>query len=171
MSNRYIISFDISLNGTGYCVLDTIYKNPSIVEVGNLKMKANYTLQQKLGIISGRTKELMSRYQPLHEDVYLERSFSRFNKSTQAIYRARGVIEAELLNYNLIEFTPSNVKKIITGDGKASKEEVMKSMCEIFDTDENFFETDDESDALAVAYVGYLERQKKLDKGKKGTKK
>lgn len=164
---KYILAFDPSLNGCGYCVLNIQYKNPKIEVVGTIQVKTSDTIQQKLGIISAKTKELLSRYQPLYRTIFFEKSFTRHNTSTQQIFRAKGSIESELHSYDIEEIAIATIKKIIGKHGQAEKEKVMKEVCKILKIKEDVFTLpngkidDNMSDATAVALVGYYEYYQK----------
>lgn len=159
---RFILGIDPSLSGTGYCILDCKNKKkyPKLVETGVVRGRnktwRDETTQVKLSLIQSKIKEIISKYRPLYKNIFIERGFTRFNNDTQAIFKARGAIEAELVEYNIVEISPREVKKIITGRGDASKEEVKTTLTQMLGVDESVFITDDASDATAVALSGYL---------------
>ena len=84
--------------------------------------------------------------------VVRERAFSRFCQETITLNKVCGVSEMTLwvvLQKPFEEVTATQVKKHVTGSGKATKEEVaeaIKNYCE-----HTAFQTDDESDACGVA--------------------
>lgn len=141
-------------------MLDIRYKEPRIAEKGTIlgrnKTWGDTPRQVKLSLISSKTKELVAKYQPLHKQVFVEEGFTKYNKETQSLYAARGAFESELGSYDIVSFSPATIKKNIAGHGQATKELVAKKICKTFDVGEDYFETDNESDAVAVGYVGYL---------------
>lgn len=161
-SFKFLIGFDPSLNGTGYAVLDCRYNEPRIAEMGVVKgrTKTGDSTQVKLALIQAKAMELRAKYDPIFPMVFLERGFTKFNNDTQATYRARGALEAELVGLLITEFPPSEVKLTVTGNGAAGKPEVAEHMAKVFGISVDDFETEDVSDALAVAYTGYLEYYK-----------
>jgi crossover junction endodeoxyribonuclease RuvC len=164
-SFRFIVGFDPSLDGTGYAVLDCRFKEPRIAEMGVVKGRtatwaADTPHQVKLALIRAKALELRSKYDPIFPMVFFERGFTKFNNSTQATFKARGALESELVGLVITEFPPSEVKKITTGHGASGKDSVAEVMAEIFGISVEDFETEDVSDALAVAYAGYLEYYK-----------
>jgi crossover junction endodeoxyribonuclease RuvC len=156
----FLIGFDPSLDGLGYAVIDIRYKKPRLAEKGVVKGRnttwGDTPNQVKLALIRAKVIEVIAKYQPVYPKVFFERGFSKFNNSTQATFRARGALESELVGYEIVEFTPSQVKKIVADHGGAAKGEVREAIAEVFGIDPNDFTTEDESDALAVAYVGWL---------------
>lgn len=151
-------------DGTGYAVLDCKNKTPKLAEKGTVSGRtaswSGNTTQDKLAMISAKARELRAKYNPLFPIIFMERGFTKFNNSTQATFRARGALESELVGLEIVEFTPTQVKKIITGNGSADKSVVAKDVAKILGVDPSIFVTEDESDATAVAYVGYLKHYK-----------
>lgn len=163
-SFKFMIGFDPSLDGTGYTVLDCRYKEPRIAEMGVVKGRTktwgDTPYQVKLALIQAKVRELRAKYDPIFPMVFLEKGFTKFNNDTQATFRARGALESELVGVVIVEFTATEVKKIATGNGAASKPEVAQHMADKFGISVEDFETEDVSDSLAVAYAGYLEYYK-----------
>ena len=80
-----------------------------------------------------------------------EKGFSRFPHETQALFKVVGVADLaawRVCNTEFIEIAPTTVKKLFTGSGKASKDEVAAELKKYIG--EQHFETDDESDDVAV---------------------
>jgi crossover junction endodeoxyribonuclease RuvC len=155
-----ILALDTSLNGTGATVLE--YKNNSfyVVEshrINNIKLK---THQQKLHRIVKFIEELLIKYDI--ECCVCEKGFSRYIKATQALYKVVGVVEYITAEYKLTcnYITPTQVKKTITGNGKASKEEVkegIRNYVNISDATLNEM-SNDETDSIAVGVAFILNK-------------
>lgn len=65
-----------------------------------------------------------------------------------------------------VEITPKTVKKDITGNGSASKDEVEAGVRRMLALPDEFtFRTDDESDAVAIG-LSYMVREGVIDKPK-----
>jgi len=156
---RFLVAFDPSLDGTGYAVLDCRFKEPRIAEMGVVKGRtstwaAETPHQVKLALITAKVKELRSKYDPIFPIVFLERGFTKGNNATQATFKARGALETELVGIHVVEYPPTTVKLATTGYGASSKDEVAEHMANVFRIIVDDFETEDVSDALAVAYTG-----------------
>lgn len=160
MKHDFLIGFDPSLDGLGYAVIDIRFKKPRLAEKGVVKGRnetwGSTPNSVKLALIRAKVIEVTAKYQPVYPKVFFERGFTKFNNATQATFRARGALESELYNYEIVEFTPSQVKLIVAGSGDATKAEVAVAIAEVFGISVSDFETEDESDALGVAYVGWL---------------
>jgi crossover junction endodeoxyribonuclease RuvC len=157
---RFVIGFDPSLDGIGYAVLDCNFNELRLIEkgvvVGRNSTWGDTPHSVKLALIHAKGQELLAKYQPLNRKVFLEKGFSKFNNDTQATFKARGALEATLGvgGYEVIEITPGEVKMCVAGHGGAEKSLVAAAISEYLDVP-NEFATEDESDACAVAVVGY----------------
>ena len=85
-------------------------------------------------------------------DVFVrEKAFSRFPKETQAISKVVGIADQtawQKCQAVYHEIAPTTIKKMITGSGKASKQDVADSLERYVGKVQ--YRTDDESDAVAV---------------------
>lgn len=153
----YILGIDASLNGCGWAVIDPL--KMKVIDAGVIipkkETKRELTDSIKLNLIQNKICDVIVRY-PIEKTVYIEQGFTRFNKATQALYKVRGVIEATLLHYDLLDIAPTSIKKAITGSGTAEKEAVASRITELFRY--NLVGTYDVSDAIAVAYTGFLQK-------------
>ncbi|MEN9782621.1 MAG: Crossover junction endodeoxyribonuclease RuvC [Pseudomonadota bacterium] len=152
-----VLGVDPSLNATGLCVIRSINGTLSFIESCTLKMPANGNLsfQDKLLIIYKKVVELVNKHNI--SVVFMEETFVNMNSATSMkLSVARGVIMGALFSKELkIKEIPANVvKKSITGNGKADKEQVMFMIKRILPTAN--FATLDESDAAAIAVAGVL---------------
>ena len=80
-----------------------------------------------------------------------ERGFARFPHETQALSKVAGV--ADLVAWRqkraiYFELAPTSIKKLLTGSGKATKEDVASALDRY--VGKQCYATDDESDAVAV---------------------
>jgi crossover junction endodeoxyribonuclease RuvC len=132
-------------NSAQYLASGTIYNKPSM------------TLSVKLAKIFTKLDELIKIHNVtllVTENVYLDKDLM----ATLSLSYARAIVIAlaGLHNMELYEVHSSNVKKVITGSGRASKDQV-KYMIETLlppaKTDSH-----DESDALAMAYAAFIHK-------------
>lgn len=98
----------------------------------------------------------MGEYTPF--EVAIERGFTMHNKSTQVIYRCHGVINELLHKYPQFYYPPTTVKKIVAGNGRASKEELEEIIASKYPN--LSFDNDDESDAVGVGLSHLIEAHK-----------
>ena len=86
-----------------------------------------------------------------------ERGFSRFAAETQTIFRMVGVTDLvlwDLAGKSFEQLAPKEVKRLITEDGRATKEQVREMLPQYVGEQE--YKTDDESDAVAVGVAWLL---------------
>jgi len=120
------------------------------------KIKDGY---KKLQLIFNTVSGLITKYQPTTFAV--EAPF--FGKNVQSMLklgRAQGVAIAAAMRHGLdvTEYSPKKVKQSITGNGNASKEQVMKMLQQIlaFKEDPKHY---DATDALAVAVCHHFQQK------------
>src|SRR5690625_5982565 len=153
-------AMDLSLNGPGFAVLAVTDSGELILlEKSHLKPKGT-THGRKLGQISEEIDRYLCEYSPEH--IVREKGFSRFAATTQALYKTVGV--SDLYAYMRMEKTvheiaPTSVKKIVAGNGKASKDDVQEAVIRRLQIDKpDFFANDDESDACAVGVAYFIQK-------------
>ncbi|PFJ12474.1 crossover junction endodeoxyribonuclease RuvC, partial [Bacillus cereus] len=96
-------------------------------------------------------------YEPF-DTIVREKGFSRFAATTQALFKVVGVSDLVLRVYHIVELSPTTIKTIMTGSGKAGKEEVELAVRDVLGLGEDYiFISDDESDACAVILAYLLE--------------
>ena len=142
----------------GYGLVRVQEKKISLLEMGVLqpgKVKDNY---KKLQLIFNTVSGLITKYQP--DQFAIEAPF--FGKNVQSMLklgRAQGVAIAAAMRHGLdvTEYSPKKVKQSITGNGNASKEQVMKMLQELLDFKETPLHFD-ATDALAVAVCHHFQQ-------------
>jgi crossover junction endodeoxyribonuclease RuvC len=119
-----ILGIDPGTAVTGYGVV-RVGPQPTLVECGVIRTKADRPLPERLRDISEGVRELIARHQPgamAVEDVF----YARNVRTTIVLGHARGVIllagaEAGL---RIHEYPPAEIKKAIVGTGNATKTQV-----------------------------------------------
>lgn len=135
----------------GYGLVKVTGTKLELLEMGVLqpgKVKDSY---KKLQLIFNTVSGLITKYQPTA--FAIEAPF--FGKNVQSMLklgRAQGVAIAAAMRHGLevTEYSPKKVKQSVTGNGNASKEQVLKMLQHILcftETPKHF----DATDALAVA--------------------
>lgn len=158
------LALDLSLNGPGFAVLavEPSTKKPILLDVRSLVLTRHKTHGPKLHATSEVIEHLVEMYEPTH--IVREKGFSRFPATTQSLFKVVGATELSLYRKGfdkVSEIAPTSVKKLTTGNGKASKDEVADAVYSILQiTQKDYFANDDETDATAVG-IAYL-RQKGL---------
>lgn len=146
-----IIGIDPGTDRMGYSILDK-GTELNLIDYGIINTPKNASLPERLHELANDFKSLVKEYKPTHlaiEKVF----FSKNIKTATAISQVIGVIsEAAYSNGLLIqEFSPSEVKSIVTGYGKSDKKNVEKMVQIIFNL-ETPPKPDDVVDAIAIAH-------------------
>ncbi|WP_395894851.1 hypothetical protein ACH2FV_19670 (plasmid) [Bacillus safensis subsp. safensis] len=160
---RFIVAFDPSLDGFGFSVLDCLHKKkpPKIAEMGSVSGRTptwpkGTTYATKLALIQAKIRELRAKYDPIFPIVFAEDGFVKFKNDVKALYRVRGVMEAELLGADIEFLTPSEMKLFVAGHGHADKGDVANVLADELGIDVSFFDGNmDAADATGFAYYGY----------------
>jgi len=112
----------------------------------------------RLAHISSEIERLIKTYNPAVvsvEKVY----FSKNKKTALSIAEARGVIlsVARKMDVPVLEFTPTDIKRVVAGDGRSDKTTLAK-IVEITLGEKNIDGPDDVTDALAIAIRASFEK-------------
>ena len=149
-----ILGIDPGSINCGYAILEVINKKPKLIEAGIIKMKSRVLQEQILEFIEGF--DLIISKHTINE-VAIEDMFYAFNpKSVIKLAQFRGAISLKvLLEFgNFSEYTPLQVKKAVTGNGKAQKEQVAFMVKRILNIKQEIKPLDI-TDAIAVALTHY----------------
>ena len=119
-----ILGIDPGTRNMGYCFLELTCEKYTLLEAGVLKFKMNDLKIQMMELVEG-IDVLLSMHNP--DEVAIEDIFYAHNpKTVLKLAQFRGALSLKILlsvgNYE--EYTALQVKKAITGNGKATKEQV-----------------------------------------------
>lgn len=162
-----IMGIDPGLVATGYGVIEADQDGQQFVAGGLIRTRKE-DLAKRLERIFSQISEVLTQYQP--EVVALEEIYSKYDHPRTAILmgHARGVIclSAAKMGIPLVGYAASQVKRALTGNGNASKEQVQAAVMAILGLSEPLEE--DVSDALALAVCHHHRQasQAKLEEAK-----
>lgn len=146
-----ILGIDPGIGITGYGLIETDGDNVELITCGSIQTDKNKTIPQRLFEISQDMKKLCEKLKP--DTAGIEQLFFFKNQKTIIpVAQARGVILSTLeeMNIEIGEYTPLAVKQVITGHGRATKEEVHSMVKRYVDIDK-YTKLDDTVDAVAIA--------------------
>lgn len=147
----YIYGLDLSLNSSGVCIFTN---DGDFVEAITIDTNSEKESKLKLKIIGTTLLNLMKKYPPNY--VVIEQGFTRYNPSSQALFRVQGVASFLFCDYDQIFYPASTIKKLVGGKGNMSKLEIYDAIKTKYPhvALKNF----DESDAFAVVETHFLKR-------------
>jgi len=145
-----VLGIDPGTRNMGYCLLKLTCEKFTLIEAGVLKFK-----QDDLKVQIGELVKGLDTILDAHsiDEVAIEDIFYAHNpKTVLKLAQFRGALSLKILLSvgNYFEYTPLQVKKAITGNGKATKEQVafmVKRLLKI----KKEIRPYDISDAMAVA--------------------
>jgi crossover junction endodeoxyribonuclease RuvC len=146
-----ILGVDPGTIYSGYGVISIKEGKCAVLEHGIIQLKAVAGIPEKLEIIYQKISSLIKLHKP--ESVVIETAFYGKNiQSALKIGLARGaaILAARHHHKEIFEYAPREIKKSVTGNGAASKEQVMGMVQTTLGLTKplKYF---DESDALAAA--------------------
>ncbi len=125
-----ILGIDPGLQVCGYACLDTNADEHVLCEAGVIRTSSQSPLQAKLDQIAEDIESLLRRFVP--EIVAVEQLYSHYTHPRTAILmgHARGVILQKCAEASLEvrSFGATRIKKSITGNGRASKQQMQKTI-------------------------------------------
>lgn len=146
-----ILGIDPSLRGSGFAVLRcTADGRFRLLESATLRLKPKLSMPECLGAIGIQVDDFLNQHQVDH--VAIEQTIYVQNFQTaQILGAARGaaIAAAAMRGLPVFEYAPLRIKQAVVGLGRASKEQVARTLQSITGT--NFEARLDESDAAAVA--------------------
>lgn len=124
-TEKIILGIDPGTTIMGYGIIRSDGKKPELITLGVIDLKKFGDHYLKLQKIFERTLSLIDEYHP--DEIAIEAPF--YGKNVQSMLklgRAQGVAMAAGLyrSVPIFEYAPLKIKLAITGEGKASKEQV-----------------------------------------------
>ena len=145
-----ILGIDPGTRNCGYAILIKEKNRISLVEAGLIKIKEK-TIQHQISELCEGLDIIFKNH--LIDEVSIEDIFYAFNpKTVLKLAQFRGALSLKVLQEfgNFSEYTPLQVKKAVTGNGKASKEQVSFMVRKIIGIKDEIKPLDI-TDAIAVA--------------------
>jgi crossover junction endodeoxyribonuclease RuvC len=149
-----IIGIDPGLVSCGWAVIDT-QPDLAFVCAGTIATRAKDTLQARLLFIHQQLQEAILAHSP--QQAAIEQTLVNSNaRSSLVLAEARGaiILSLALAALPLAEYSPTNIKKMVTGNGAADKDslaKVLKLMFRNMDCSSNHA-----ADATAIAVTHAL---------------
>jgi len=160
LSERIILGVDPGLNITGFGVVLGGVSSLKLLDAGTIRTRPSDPLTPRLTELFQGLVQVIDKYSP--EVMGLEKIYSNYRHPATAIImgHARGVLclAAGLKGIRVESIPASRVKKAVTGNGRASKEQVNGMVCRILGI-RHELKPLDVSDALAVAIALYEEER------------
>jgi crossover junction endodeoxyribonuclease RuvC len=158
-----ILGIDPGLNVTGYAVIEPGVRGPRLCEAGVIRGsdgKAKSDMTSRLASLYDGVVEVLEQFQPAV--MVVEQLYAHYAHPRTAILmaHARGAILLAGAQRQLpvVSYNATQVKKTVTGSGRAGKEQVQRAMQRELGLPK-LPEPPDVADALAVALCHYYRRR------------
>ena len=155
LNKKIILGIDPGLVKTGWGIVSKISSNFEYVNCGVIKTSTSLTMESRLCNIFNKVTELLNEYKP--DAVAMEEVFINSNqKSSEKLIMARtaSFVAVAKSGYKIQQYKPNEIKKNVTGNGHAKKEQVYIMVQKLLKVDifyDNKEHTLDSIDALAIA--------------------
>lgn len=151
-TGQLVLGIDPGLNRTGYAIVVRDGKSGRLIEGGIIRTCRTHSLSDRLGEIADGLREVIADHRPKAMAVEQAFSHGRNFRSSLMLAHVRGAIllvasESEL---PVIQLAPTEVKRLLTGSGRASKEQVQAAIQSELRL-ASVLEPNDVADASAVA--------------------
>ena len=146
-----ILGVDPGVATVGFGIISESGGNPSPRQFGVITTSPGLRLALRLTQIHNDISELITTFKP--DAIAVEELFFNTNLKTAVAVahgRAAVILAGEKQGVPMFEYTPLQVKKAVTGYGRASKNQVMDMVRRLLSMD-TAPKPDDAADALAVA--------------------
>jgi crossover junction endodeoxyribonuclease RuvC len=154
-----VLGIDPGLRVAGYGCIDfeNLATRPSLVEAGAIKLNTKKSVSFRLAQLYQDVQEVIEELKP--ELLAVETIFTHKRQVATAtiLGYARGVIllAGEQASLPLVELTPAEIKKSISGNGRASKPQMQLAIAHTLQLEEPP-EPADVADALAIAITAAM---------------
>jgi crossover junction endodeoxyribonuclease RuvC len=146
-----VLGIDPSLRGTGLALIEfSQSRQPILLKCRTVKIPASRSMSYALGEIHRAVASFLSDYRVRH--VALEQTiFVQNFQTAQILGAARGaaISAAALGGVEIFEYAPLRVKQAVTGAGRASKEQMARTVMSMLGHGSVL--ASDEADAAGVA--------------------
>ncbi len=147
-----ILGIDPGLQVCGYACLETSGAGEKLIEAGVFRTAGDSVIETRLNQIAKDTESLLKKFKP--EIVAVEELYSHYEHPRTAILmgHARGVIlqKCAEADVGVRSFGATRIKKSLTGNGRASKEQVQRMIQTLLSLPQ-LPEPSDVADAVATA--------------------
>ena len=161
-----IIGIDPGLDTTGYGIIEDNNERFKLLEAGIIQTSSSRPIQDRLKKLYRAINELIKKFRP--NTLVIEKLYSHYKHPVTALLmgHSRGVVclASGEKDIPLISYPAKRIRKAITGNGNASKEQVQRMVQNIMGLKQTNIPSD-VTDALAAAIAhSYIKSSYKLEK-------
>ena len=121
-----VLGIDPGLNVTGYGIVKLAERGPSLIEAGEIKSKPSHPLERRLAELYRGLTDVVEEFKP--DAFAVEELYAHVEHPRTAVImgHTRGVffLVAGIADIPVFSYTATRIKKSLTGNGHATKEQV-----------------------------------------------
>ncbi|MAS39452.1 MAG: crossover junction endodeoxyribonuclease RuvC [Flammeovirgaceae bacterium] len=156
---KIILGLDPGTNIMGFGLIEIQNDNIKLIQYGIINLKKYQDHSEKLQMIFENVNNLIRDYNP--GAISIESPF--FGKNVQSMLklgRAQGVamVAGKINGIKISEYAPRKIKKSVTGNGNASKEQLSEIIKKTLNIKDQINKKLDASDALGAALCHYYQK-------------
>lgn len=146
------IGIDPGLNRTGYAVIERRGGRAVLREGGVVRSTKTLSLAERVLEIGRGVREVLDEFTPAAVAIEQVFSHAEYPKTAVLMAHARGTILFNIADKGIpvVHYTPTQIKRLLTGSGRASKEQIQHAIRQELHLAE-ILEPNDVADAAAVA--------------------
>lgn len=150
-----VLGVDPGVATTGWAIVDFTGNDLKVIDYGVISTEKNLPLSKRLVEIEKDLIELIKKHKPTVSGLE-NLLFCNNAKTAIAVGQARGIVllTLEKFNQQIYEFTPLQVKNIVSGYGQAEKLQIRKIVQNLAGF-KDLPKSDDAADAVAIAICTY----------------
>ena len=161
---KYYLALDTSLTKSGWSVIAVSKRVATIVDYGLIRSTTKLSDGERLRQIHDGIMEVLAKYPNIERTIPREEGIVRFKIATRQVFKAHGVTEFSLADYDIIDINIQTIKawaRRITGSpGRRSDKAMVAEAVRMYfnDPDMTLNKEGDEADAISVGII-YLLRE------------
>ncbi|MDR0751138.1 MAG: crossover junction endodeoxyribonuclease RuvC [Christensenellaceae bacterium] len=146
-----ILGIDPGYATLGFGIIESVGNTQKLIKYGSIVTPKTERFPSRLKYLADEINNIINEFKP--DAIVVEELFFQSNQKTAILVaEARGVIllVAENSSAELFEYTPLQIKQVLTGYGHAEKKQIQQ-MVTVFLNLPTIPKPDDAADALAIA--------------------
>lgn len=146
-----ILAFDPGIAITGFSILEKSNSKITLKEYGTIKTFPHQSLEDRIFRVFDSIENLLK--ERIFHSVALEKIFFTKNIKTAAeVLQAKGAMVAAIgkKKLSIANYSPTQIKKTICGNGKADKKQVQFMVEKLLGFEQGSLHQDDAIDAIAI---------------------
>lgn len=148
---EYIIALDLSLSSTGVSIFN---QDGRIQKIITIETDSKSETQFRLKKLGKELLKIKKEFSPIK--IIIESGFTRFNISTQMLFRCHGVAQYIFSDIEQIYYYPMTIRKIVCGKGNVDKKTLQNFILNKYKNVK--FKNMDESDSFGIGLAYFMDK-------------